>query len=236
MNESNMISLYNAGIYLQMAGTSVLVDALEDGYTPYEAAGWELLSLGADALLFTHKHPDHFSPRMSYAYLQRHPACRVFAGNEVVRCLSELGISEERLILLKPYVPEKLNRDLALSAWPSRHMGPEYMHKEHFSLLLQGQSQRILFTGDAAPVHNSFEHGAECVGRVDIMVAPYVYALYEPAQRMFGKSVDTDVLVVNHIPVPDAEDIRAHLRAIPRYARGYRMIVSETNSEVEVDK
>lgn len=236
MHELSMISLYNSGVYLRTAGMTLLVDALEEGYNPYEAAGWELLSLSADALMFTHKHPDHFSARMVFGYLQQHPVCRVFAGKEVIRALAELRVPEERLVMLDDYVPAELNPKLTVTGWRARHLGPEYVHKEHYALLLQEESQRILFMGDAAPVHNSFEHGTEKIGKIDLMIAPYVYALYEPAQRLFGKSVQTDILVVNHIPVPDAEDIRGQLRAIPREARDYKLIVSETNSEVEVDK
>ncbi len=230
-----MLSLNNAGVCLHLGGQSILVDALEDGYPPYEGSDWELMSLPADALLFTHKHPDHFSARMVFAYLERHTQCRVFAGAEVIESLKALRVEEKRLIRLLDYENTAINDEISVMALLTRHMGAEYRHKEHYSLLLEYKAKRILFAGDAAPVHNCFEHNGRSLGHVDIMVAPYVYAMYEPAQRLFGRAMQTDVLALNHIPQPDNEEIRACLHAIPASARAYKMIVTERNTQMEVD-
>ena len=235
MRDYELFSLYNAGMYLRLGKMNLLVDALEEGYPPYEASDWEMLSLNADALLFTHKHPDHFCARMVFAYLQEHPLCRVYGGREVIDALASLRVPSQRLVTLEAYTMIELGEKVEMAAFPTRHMGPEYRRKEHLSLLLHYDGLRFLLAGDAAPVHNSFERDGCPFGHVDVMIAPYVYAMYEPAQRIFAGALQTDVLVVNHIPEPDTENIRDCLRAIPAWTRAYKLIVTERTKEVEVN-
>lgn len=230
-----MLSLYNAGVWLCFpeADCTLLVDALQGGYPPYAGAGADVMAHPADALLFTHKHPDHFDARMTLDYLTRHPACRVFAPGEVTAALRALGVEGTRLIRFTPLSPAALSPGVTLTALPTRHMGAEYRHKEHVSLLLETGGKRLLLAGDAAPIHNNFEPGGVPLGHVDVLLAPYPYALYEPAQRLFTRALWTDVLVVNHIPEPDAAGLRAQLRALPPSSRTYRLAVTEQNQIVE---
>lgn len=231
-----MRSLYNAGLWVRFAGAggcTLLADALEGGYPPYAGADTSVvMALEADALLFTHKHPDHFDARMCMAYLSRYPACRVFALAEVITALRALGVEAARLCQLIPFTPAALSPGVTLTALPTRHMGAEYRHKEHASLLLAGDC-RLLLAGDAAPIYNNFEPGGVPLGHVDVLAAPYPYVLYEPAQRMFTRALWTDVLVANHIPEPDSEGFREKLRALPRAGRTYRVAVTEQNQMVE---
>lgn len=239
MREAQWHALYNAGIFLcpEAAGPRLLVDALEEGYPPYAPAPASVLDIEADALLFTHRHPDHYSLHMAMDYMNRYPHCRLYGPPETCEPLLRLHMDAARITALAPHCPLPLAgwEHWRLTAWPTRHMGAEFRHKEHVSLLLESAAgTRILFAGDAAPVFNSFTHAGAALGHVDCMVAPYVYALYEPAQRMFTRSVGTDCLLVNHIPEPDREEVRAQLRALPEGARPYRIIVTEQNTKAEV--
>lgn len=225
-------ALCNAGILLEMDGARMLIDALEGGYPPYAGAADWVRALDADLLLFTHKHPDHFELRMTLDHLTTHPDCRVFAGPEVTAALSGAG-ARAQMVTFTPDLPVRLTPAITLTPLPTRHMGAEYRRKEHFSLLLQGE-RRVLVAGDAAPVHNNFEPGGAPIGGVDVLIAPYPYALYEPAQRLFGRALRAGTLVANHIPEPDAEHVRETLRALPAWARTYTTVVTEPKSSYDI--
>ncbi len=117
----------NAGVLLKLDGVGILLDGVcqeADCYlaTPPEIQQ-ELLENVPDGVLFTHTHPDHYSP----AYAQ---SC----GREVV-----LPDGTEQNISVGP---------VQITAIPTRHMGKaEGLHQ---SFVLQG-SRCIWFLGDAAP-------------------------------------------------------------------------------------
>ena len=78
----------NAGLLLEYAGTTLLLDGIYEnelhGFSNLAPDVWQKMLSGAQpftsisSLLFTHQHPDHFSPSMTLAYLQKRKVSSVF--------------------------------------------------------------------------------------------------------------------------------------------------------------
>jgi len=106
-----------------MDGTSILLDGVCRAHGPYlgTPAG---LDLSADALLYTHEHPDHWDATYADENL------RLLLGPQDFGTVRKIGT-------------------LLAEAIPTRHIGKA--NCPHVSYRITG-SQSLLFTGDASPL------------------------------------------------------------------------------------
>ena len=230
----------NAGIILNFRGITLLVDGIfgksghrfsaptaqtladmEDGAAPFEKI---------DYLLFTHAHPDHFSPKMTIDFLRRRTVKGIFfpsagAASDGASCAAVEGFGlflAERKI---PAVPLshmtdnavfKIEPDVRVSAFSTLHLDKKYRDVPHFCFCLTFGGKRVLLTSDV-------DYTLDDLSRVrDVHFrAAFVNPLFFGALRrgrFFKGTLDTEAVCVYHVPFA-RDDIMQMRRALERDLR-----------------
>ncbi len=170
----------NAGALLEIDGITVLLDGVCREQFPYfgtpDPIREQLCAAPADITAFTHGHLDHFD--RGYARSLYTKTLRPILGPE---CLLKEGISQNAVTL----------GGVTVQPIATRHLGKAGLDTPHVSFLIRG-SQKILFTGDASP---TFLRELE---PVDVLIAPYAYAITANVWAMAGQKAKQFVLL--HMP------------------------------------
>ena len=132
----------NAGAVLWLGGLCVWADVLNeenpDGYEVLSEAHFSRLltdpAFRPDLLVFTHRHPDHFSEARLFRTLEAFPEARVFIGGEGNP--GDLGPDFSGSPALR------------ISAIPLPHEGKAYENVENDALLLRSEDGTVLLSGD----------------------------------------------------------------------------------------
>lgn len=151
----------NAGFRVEIDNCSILIDAFNEGrHVPYcgtPASVWQReLARGADVLFYTHLHDDHFSPKLTAAFLRQHPKTQLIAPVEAEQILRELDVDlRSAQFLSDPVHTFQLRPGLRLTAFETRHIGTLPGEVAHYSVLLQG-SEVFFDSGDASASVSNF--------------------------------------------------------------------------------
>lgn len=166
----------NAGVLLRLDGVTILLDGVCREVKPYPATPpWikaELTENVPDIVAFTHNHKDHYDPGFAVAALQKNG---VILGPE--DCHGTMGQVTVKGVQITPV--------------SSRHIGAAGREVKHASFLIEG-SQRVLFTGDAAPTQ------WKDLPKLDMLIVPYAYCNTPSAWSVTRKLGDKVVLL--HMP------------------------------------
>lgn len=169
-----IIRTANAGILLKMDNTSILLDGVCPPYANYlgtpDALRKELLENPPDALVFTHRHPDHCDESFADA----------FEKNTL------------RPILWAEHPQPMQVGNLEIIPIPTRHVGKAEI--AHVSYIVKG-SRCIWFTGDASPL---IWRGLE-LPRPDVLIVTHAYAA-TPAAWKRTKEYGAEQIIVLHMP------------------------------------
>ncbi|NCB30237.1 MAG: MBL fold metallo-hydrolase [Clostridia bacterium] len=202
----------NAGLWVETDGVYFLLDGLHGGdvhpycgMDPAWEQKWGGTAPEADVLAFTHAHPDHFEPGRVCRYLAAHPKTKVYAGPDVLSVLRAQGVAPDRLLSWQAPGP------LGLSAFPTRHIGPEFRDVFHCSLVLQGDSI-LLFAGDASPVRSNFLTLPPSFSP-DILAAPFPFVLGNAPFRIIQSILRPQAVCILHLPAPQEDPACFWLRA-----------------------
>ena len=173
----------NAGVLLTLDGTKLLLDGLCDGVDGYLPTPPEMLGMlwdkAPDALLFTHRHADHYSSTLVSQYTKRN--LRPIYGPESV-----YG---------GPFRIGNLN----VTPIPSRHIGKTEPGLTHHSFIVEG-SKCVWFVGDATPTQ---WRGREDLRKPDVLIAPYAYANTKTGWETACSL--TENLVLLHLPAENSD-------------------------------
>lgn len=231
----------NAGVLVRGGGLGLLVDGMhdQDGHPFGRVEAGDMARMGRaegpferlDYLLFTHEHPDHFTPDLVARHLECRPVKGVFlpapAGDpegraRLVRRLEERGVPHWTMGpepgSTRTVSPEP---GLKVTAVGTRHMGKQFRDVRNDCLLVSLAGMNLLFTGDADHVPEYYEEALRGVALDAAFVNPIFY--HNPN----GQGIIDDIfrpleLVIYHMP-PNGRD-PFHLaftvkRALERYAR-----------------
>ncbi len=170
----------NAGVLLTLDGVRILLDGVCKELSPYLGTPAhireELMRCVPDIVGFTHGHKDHFDRSFAQSLYEKNLRS-VLGPEDILR----QGISQ------KPAVAG----NVTVTPIKTRHIGKAGQDTRHMSFLIKG-SQTLLFTGDAAPTEFK-EHP-----KVDVLIAPYAYAITPSGWQMAQRLADTVVIV--HMP------------------------------------
>lgn len=204
--------LSNAAVLLRYRGTSLLLDGV---YSPeghpfsnLPEGSWERLIAGqppfenVDYLLFTHRHPDHFSPELVRQLLKR----RSFRGvcfpddpSDSLRALKE-ELREAGI----PYAAVsgrtacRITPQITARAIPTAHLDRKFRDVRHLCYCISFDGKHVLFTADV-------DYTAETLQAVSGMhlraafVNPLFFHVLED-KRFFKGSLSAEQIAVYHVP------------------------------------
>lgn len=171
----------NAGILLEVDGVKILLDGVCRELFPYlgtpREIREELEQNPPDAVVFTHKHDDHYDD--TYAEIYKQKTLRSIIGPESFPVNRELGRVELRAV-------------------ETRHIGK--FDVEHASYIIKG-SRCVWFMGDASPLTLKRLQGQPTP---DVIVVPFAYAMTESALRM-TRETGAKAIVLVHMPKREAD-------------------------------
>ena len=197
----------NAGILLEIDGKRILLDGVCEGYGPYLATPqWirdALLQNNIpDALVYTHRHPDHYDELFVSHYLQN------TAGPVLGPADIPYGVGEAIQI-----------GDIRITPIQTRHIGKSDGCMHH-SYVLQG-SQCVWFLGDSSLLDwqkNSL------IPKPDVIVAPFGFIMGRGWE--YCKNSGAKAVVVVHMPLKENDpynlwnalgEILLHQKELPIY-------------------
>lgn len=229
MEEALRVTLVaNAGVLLEYDGTTLLLDGIygPEGHPFSNLAPrvWQAMLAGEppferiDYLLFTHAHPDHFSPAMTLEYLRRRPVKGVFAPD--TRTVGESGLraylqeSGTPCVLLSEETDRaafRIEPRLTVRAFRTAHLDKAFARVKHFCYLISFGEKQVLFTAD---INYVTEDLARLRGRE--LRAAFVNPMFFNALRtgkFFKGTLPAAGICVYHVPFSedDSTGIRQRL-------------------------
>jgi len=236
----------NAGVLVTHAGRALLVDGVhrEDGHPFSRVPEADLVRMRfgvspferLDYLLFTHEHPDHFTPRLVAELVARRRVQGIFmpgaAGGspdlaDLATLAEERGIPFHGLSLAPGgtawFEPED---GIAVTAIGTRHMGPQFQDVRNDCYLLTLGGLNLLFTGDADHVPEYYEAAMKGVELDAAFVNPIFF------HNKTGQAIIADIfrpreVVIYHMPFADDDSLNfAYMvgRDRERYANADRPV------------
>jgi len=209
----------NAGVLVEHNGVGLLIDGIhhETGHPFSKVSTKDLLAIEQRAgiftnleyLLFTHEHPDHFTPQIVANHLQFKTVKGLFlppAKNDssylasLFKQLRDNEIPHWTLGL----APGKMRRfaladNLIITAIGARHMGPQYATIHNDCFLLTLSDRNLLFTGDADHVLEYFENSLREVTLDAVFVNPIFYN-NRAGQKIINEVFCPSNVVIYHMP------------------------------------
>ncbi|WP_291327032.1 MBL fold metallo-hydrolase [Desulfovibrio sp. UCD-KL4C] len=240
MNDFIKITLVaNAGVHVEYNGLGILVDGVhhEEGHPFCQVSKTDLqhikdgtnLFKNLDYFLFTHEHPDHFTPQYLLKIIQSRSFKGLFLPNERDGSSNLALLLKHARSINLPYWslgldPGEVKRveladDLIVTAIGSEHMGPQYKNIRNDCFLLTLNGINLLFTGDADYVAEYYIK-ALCDVHLDaIFVNPIFY--HNPnGQEIINKIFRPRAIVIYHMPLEQNDTMQFNFmvnRDIQRY-------------------
>lgn len=221
--------LANAGVLLQYRGTFLLLDGIfgkkDNPFSELPGTCWDAMLreeppfVRLDYLLFSHYHPDHFSPRMVQELLEHRAVKGLFFpedGAPEVQHLSawlrQWGVPCVPLSRKTDRAAIQIEPDISVQAFMVPHLGAEYREVPHVCYLLTFDGRRVLFTADSDYLHEDF--GKLSHTPLDaVFLNPLFFQAYFN-ERLFHGHFDTKTLCVYHVPF--REDDGMHMQDMAR--------------------
>ncbi len=225
-NAVDITLIANAGIYLQWNTIGILVDGLynENGhpFSMVTESDMERMRQGQspfehlDYLLFSHEHPDHFTPDCVLKHIKQRPVQGLLLPDE--------STASPRFSHLLDHVRNQniphhtfglepgqtkittLTGDLTITAIGTRHMGPQYQDVRNDCYLISMGGMHILFTGDADHVAEYYEEALSTVMLDAVFVNPIFY--HNPkGQEIINTIFRPRHTIIYHMPFPEDDTL-----------------------------
>ncbi len=169
-----------AGVLLELDGKRFLLDGVGQALAPYQATPMDirqqLMENPPDAVLLTHKHPDHYDGSF-LSWFRENASGPILGPGDIP--LAKQGAERVGPVEITPVA--------------SRHIGRSD-GSAHRSFLLQG-SQCLWFLGDSSPQQ---WRSRLALPRPDVLIAPYAYAI--GSSWKLTKSLGARAIVLLHLP------------------------------------
>ncbi|WP_319759122.1 MBL fold metallo-hydrolase [Maridesulfovibrio sp.] len=241
MNYVDVTLVANAGVLVRYNGTNILIDGIhyESGhpFCKVSPMDLQLMKTGTppferlDYLLFSHEHPDHFTPALVCEQLKNRPVKFILMpdGSSGSKPLKELLAEvrerdiRHRVSSLGPgeFESFKLEKDLKMTVIGTRHMGPQYQDLRNDCFMLEMGETKILFTGDADHVAEYYEKPLLDVELEAVFVNPLFYHNRE-GRRIINEIFRPQNVVVYHMPNEHNDPMQLRLtveRAREKYVK-----------------
>jgi len=209
----------NTGVLVEYGDVGMLVDGIhhEPGHVFSKVCKKDLLHmrLGTDVfehldyLLFSHEHPDHFSPGFVERHLQFRSVQGIFLpdpahGSPSLKFLAnqiQAQAISHRILDLQPGEAAQfpLVDDLTVTAIGAPHMGPQYAAVKHHCFLLTIAGKHLLFTGDADHIPEYFVPALNGINPDVVFVNPLFYH-HANGRKIINEIFRPRTVVIYHMP------------------------------------
>lgn len=224
MEEKLRITLVaNAGLLLEYQGTTLLLDGIYGPENhPFSNLGpqvWQEMKAGeghfqkVDYLLFSHAHPDHFSPEMTLEYLKARkvkgvflPQTRSVRESGLADYLSEHGIPAVFLTEMTDHAAYRIESGITVRAFSTRHLDKKYYHVHHFCYLLTFGEKNILFSADVDYTKEDFSQVKRFPLRA-AFVNPLFFAELR-RHRFFHGELSAKTICIYHVPFSGEDEMK----------------------------
>lgn len=209
----------NFGLYIRSGDAAILCDGLFNKIEGFSDTPEEIkrqLREGAgmfsdlDAAVFTHRHPDHYSPEL-VSLLAKCP------GPPAV-WYPEAGDSALHFERLSPELSLARIGNTELYAMKTVHDGSRFKDVAHVSLLLRSEGTAIFIAGDAA----LGERESAILKAFEPVSAGFFmfYQLYSAPGRHFAREMKFREIYLCHLPLP-GDDAFSYRRMAERLKAGF---------------
>lgn len=217
--------LANAGVRIGYRGMTLLLDGVfgREGnpFSTMPAGCWQKMCRGEppfeqlDCLLFTHFHPDHFSPEMTMELVEDRPVKALFFPEDSAPQVQELKhflahrkIPCACLSHVTDHAVWQVGEHIRLQAFRTQHLGPEFYGVPHVCYRIAFDGREVLFTADTDYLHESLTQVAGVSLEAAFVNPLFFQALFD--KRLFHGALAAEHIGVYHIPF--REDDRMHMR------------------------
>ena len=215
----------NAGLLIRFGNTTLLMDGIygTEGH-PFSNLPpdlWRKMEAGEppfetiDYLLFTHAHPDHFSPQMTADFLRHRKVKGVFAPDtrsvresELPQLLKDSGTPAVFLSEGTDHAAYRIEPQLTVRAFSTRHLDRKFYHVHDFCYLITFGDKNILFTADVDYTSEDFSR----ISRFPLHAAfvnPLFFADLRRG-RLFHGVLNPTYYCIYHVPF--SKDDGMHMR------------------------
>ena len=226
MEEKLRVTLVaNAGVLLQYGTVTLLLDGIygREGhpFSNLDGDTWRRLTTGGppfekiDFLLFTHAHPDHFSPAMTEQFLRCRGVKGVFLPDTAsVRdsglpaLLKEKGTPAVFLSDQTDRAAYRIEPQITVRAFSTRHLDKKFYHVHHFCYLISFGEKNILFTADVDYTSEDFSR-IRGIPLHAVFVNPLFFADLRRG-RFFHGVLNPKYYCIYHVPF--SKDDGMHMR------------------------
>lgn len=204
--------LANAGVLMEYRGTTILLDGVfskrDNPFSPLPAGCWEQM-LGregmfrkVDHLLFTHRHPDHFSMDMTVRYLTENTVSSVCLPKDPAEPLQP-RIAHREIPCMEIAASGKIfcyqaTPHITVYGLPTVHLDEKYADVPHLCYLITFDETCVLFTADVDYRKESLSTLAQVPLRAVFMNPLFFHDVC--SGRKHGLCAEE--IVVYHIPFP----------------------------------
>jgi hypothetical protein len=227
----------NAGILLEVVGVRFLIDALHhsDQY-PFSKVPLNLLEgmnyennsfRNVDFVLFTHNHPDHYSPKLLMDYLQHNRVRRVLlpkqSGGEnqeqkLAAYLEQAHVPYWQLGLTRgQHHSYQLMSDVYLTVLGMQHTGNMFSDIDCDCILLTVKGKQILVTSDCDYENSDSYLLMDNVQLDTIFINPMFF--HSEQGRSLIKKWNCKNVIVYHIPFENEDQISLRTLAHQDYIK-----------------
>lgn len=213
----------NAGLLMTYRGTTLMVDGIygREGH-PFSNLSpevWrEMLESEdrfrkVDYLLFTHAHPDHFSPEMTGEFLHHRSVKGIFLPEPHMaaedRLIKMLRAKKTPCVLLSDateHAAYRIEPEITVRAFRTLHLDRKYRNVPHFCYILTFGDQNILLTAD-------MDYTTETLASIQNVPirATFVNPLFFNAlshRKFFKGTLPGQSIFVYHVPFPEDDSMR----------------------------
>jgi L-ascorbate metabolism protein UlaG (beta-lactamase superfamily) len=199
--------LGNMGVLVSSPKGQVLVDALHEQYEPDYLYPPKHLTdsiiKGLEPyhqvkyLLFSHRHRDHFSRKLSAQFLARNPQTTLIAHAQIADSL--LGFKQ--IVLIDEKSPKAYhNAEISIQPLFLRHTWPERHQKTHnFGYLISMNGKKLIHLGDAEYNPDDFKANQHLLTDIDVAIVPTWFVLFDQGKQILKQYIKAKTIIVTHI-------------------------------------
>lgn len=172
-----------------------------------------------DYLLFTHVHPDHFSPTLTLELLHKRKVKGLFFPDTLGYSIGRLKayLKEENIpaVLLQKLTDNasfQIEPEICVRAFSTFHLDEKYHGIPHFCYILSLDKKNVFIAGDIDYINETLWQ----LNQIELEAAfvnPYFFSALERGNFFRGKLLAANI-VVYHVPFKDDDmfNIRSNLK------------------------